>query len=498
MTLPLRLPHHAFVRRPPKKIREQFDERDAKDNKRSSPPSGERVEMQSVWLAECYGPSTISGLKDGLDRMGWLRDRPITSPAYEDPNELIGGSRSRLFNSSWADLGMVHGPEWQGFRDSSMTIEDEVPEGVEAIWMSVFTPVAPLTILVAQFVLADSPLQDLIQDELEQERTTKATRTRRGWSFQRPAAQKAESVRTALHGLEDRCGEWLTGRLPGAFGGKLGGGIPSCRLLLLDQHEPFPAARDVAGFGGWLWAANLDSDRDTWTASALPGLKLKMPDSLGDRRSALALTLAGRRGDVLVPESTERPADRGTLAVDARESFDGTMALWAVLNLLRAQQQEMARVRDLESEQSHRARRLRARSTALEAALTIGRDGEIVATEIKEQGLESLFLDSGDFVNSESRQRPGSSAQLLEGWRKALEGEAAAYHGRQRAINKSLTADIQLFQGAASLATQRVLFYLAVVATIAGVAGLLLGLFRSESEDTTIINRTVIERQSGR
>lgn len=51
-----------------------YREFDEEDNERSRIPQDEEVELQSVWIAECYTPGHTGNLIENIKRIGWGED----------------------------------------------------------------------------------------------------------------------------------------------------------------------------------------------------------------------------------------------------------------------------------------------------------------------------------------------------------------------------------------------------------------------------------------
>ncbi|MDQ3728433.1 MAG: hypothetical protein M3355_02475 [Actinomycetota bacterium] len=464
-------------------LRYYTEKRDPKENEETRPPPGESVELQSVLLAECYAPSTVSGLRDGLEALGWLADRPNIGGEMFDPAQFVGAPRSLIFSGSWAEIGFIHGPDWEGLR--SFGVESELPPGIEYAWAAISTPIPTLTILVVQFVLKNGPDEQIVNRELARDQATEAKKTRTGYAFVTPRQLKERAVRHSLQEVEDRCAAWLKSRLPGSFAAGLADGVlPSCRVLLVDQASPFDG---TGGFGDWMWAAGLSGGSNAWTSVQLTGLRLRVPSQPPERRELSALTLAGRRQDVFADKSlsADGPPTRWELAQWLRESFDGNMSYWALVQFLRAHQEAMASARDVDPRPKPSRKDLIEQISGVHAQLRLGRDGEDVARDLCEPkaGLPSLDFMACEFTSdSEWAKREGTTT-LLDSWRRLIATEAEAYSGRQADLNANLTADAQLLQSEANLSLQRGVSALTKVSALVAFATLIVALGPCDEEN---------------
>lgn len=82
--------------------RDFWRKRDGERTRASKPPSEESCELVSVWVAEVFTPSTLSGLTDGLTRRGW----DYTRAGNRDIVDWVLQSRVRG-RGSWSRLGLV-------------------------------------------------------------------------------------------------------------------------------------------------------------------------------------------------------------------------------------------------------------------------------------------------------------------------------------------------------------------------------------------------------
>jgi hypothetical protein len=99
---------------------------DDRDNERGVPPADEHVRWHALWLAEVYLPSTIGGLIDGIERLGWWE-----SHKDETVRDAVNAGRSGRGGGSVV-LPLLHRRTRRGiFRMTSW--DRDLPDGVEYV-----------------------------------------------------------------------------------------------------------------------------------------------------------------------------------------------------------------------------------------------------------------------------------------------------------------------------------------------------------------------------
>jgi hypothetical protein len=349
---------------------------DAEANREGHLPDGERLQVESIWVMECYPPSCLDGLIAGLESLH-VGDRYASRESAAD---VVRRYRSGAYLGGTYNLGFFSrpGPAFIG-AESART---DLPATVELArgWLEDLTP--SLTAIAVQFVLTEEA-GSALQKALNADYRTTAHATRWGVSYQDPRNQRREAVQETLRRLTKDCSGWINRHMPGAFGTNLvHGAAPSCVFVTTVMETPYPKRSERPIWRSWMAAAELDRDHEAWESIDWPGLWLRVPDT--DEECG-RWWFAGRRGDFLNDEHQAAyggATPRGWVnRLDSEMSL--TLMLHATSSLLLAMHELVSVSRDSMGTKSARKWNLR-RLESLRTDLTsFVRDVEPVASELK-------------------------------------------------------------------------------------------------------------------
>lgn len=318
---------------------------DPEKNRDTAPPDDERIEVHSVWVAECYAPSHTASLLSGIRKLGW--DQESVTDFFEGGvTGWLEEGRGDPFGGSSLNLSIIERPGQKRFIGSDYRVA-ELPDGVDHARGYAFNVLSSLTIITIQFVLTDVAAKAL-EKPLRTPRRTFIEEKGNVTRYVTVVSQKQEAVRDAQVELRLSCAAWFKSNLPGLFSSDaLGGDFPTCEFVTLQKAIPFERPPEgIPPRDNYLWLLGLENASDVWDSLHLPGLKLRTP-LYGFEKHPYALVLAGKEDDIVSDDlgmygGRNRSGYAGWLDL----SVDGLLVVWALHALLRSYEQELARLRD--------------------------------------------------------------------------------------------------------------------------------------------------------
>jgi len=337
-------------------------------------PADEEVAVESIWVAECYPPSRLGGLIEGLEAL-----RVHVPGGREAAADIVRLYRSGAYTGGSLNLGLftkrgdgVVGPGY---------VETDLPRRIKRGrgWLLNLSP--SLTAVAFHFELTEGS-RLFLNDVFRVEYRTAVLHTTGGSVFRRPENQCVDELRGALDDLTNECGGWIGRHFPGSFGaGLLRGVCPSAIFLTTTATAPFTRPHK---FPAWLRILGLDAASEAWDSFDWPGLSLRVPDIDGERHR---WWLVGRIGDFLADPDDELqeayggPTREGWInRVD--EEISQSLMLHATELLLAGMHEAVATSRDSMGETATRkwdSRRLEAMRVDVTSFV---RDIEPVAAEL--------------------------------------------------------------------------------------------------------------------
>jgi hypothetical protein len=357
-------------------------ESDPRDNQLYRLPDDDAVALAGIVLVEAFTPSTICRLLGAL---------PSLTQTPEEAARFIQERRRALGGAGFITLGPIL-PTHRSLFGLGVS-DDELPEGVEAVWMRVYLSTPSLTLLVATFTF--SPEAGDFSAVL---RTTRATyaegvtirvrgrlgnmRSHLPWS--RPADQHVSvsygvadvryqhqrAVDRRFRERTDSCACWLDSRAPGLFALKPSTDRPNARIVLTGQAEPFtPTSRQT-----WLGPAGL-AGPFYWTAPDLPHWKVEV--------TPLAITAAVRRSDAYTPQdSTTDSTSNWHVSQRFHDDLSALISLWGMSAVLVDFDERLAKLRDDASRRRSLRHPTRGARAVNDFLLSTAFDFSAVATDV--------------------------------------------------------------------------------------------------------------------
>jgi hypothetical protein len=384
-------------------------ERDRESNSRVRLDSAETVHLAGLTLVESFTPTTvhklydaIAGLPGGKEYNSWL-------------NENFARSRTGTSFGGWRSLGVVRPPGRPifggGFADPN------VPAGVDAIWLTVFTPLPSVTQLVATFVF-DEEAGDLtryLRADYETEVHSIRVhvrgplgkiRSRVPWSRPRsgsfnhgiwlPDMQQRIAAQSLIELHEDRCCRWLAKMFPGAYATVSASGRPVTRVLLTEGTEP------LTGNIAPLRAVDLNPSGLIWKGGDEGvGWRMSVTRRDGDDSSHVVIA-AARRRDTSDPIEGPR-ADQETNWYIVQRFHSDQGSILSILALERLLVDFGNALRDLRDRSARFAQPVRSANNLSRYLIGRGMDTALVAGDVQRYSDSRDSLHQARYVEDWSR-----------------------------------------------------------------------------------------------
>lgn len=326
-------------------LKYHHEQADPEDNRNTTPPEDECIEIHSIWVAECYAPSHTDDLLSSIKELGWDQEK-ITDFFTGGVTGWLEEGRRSPFGGSWLNLSVIVKPGQKSFIGTDLKVA-ELPVGVDYAQGYAFNVLSSLTIITIQFVLTDEtattlegPLRASVHTTVEQEGDVKR--------FMTVPNQKQEAVEKVRVELRQSCASWFKNNLPGLFSNNtLGGDFPTCEFITLQQSRPFDRPSDDMPHDSYLWLLGMDYDSDAWDNPDLAGLRLEVPFG-GYQKHPYSLVLAGKKDEIAPKEDFRMYGgrNRSGYAGWLSNRIDNLLVIWTLHALLRAYEQQLASLRD--------------------------------------------------------------------------------------------------------------------------------------------------------
>ena len=248
-----------------------YRERDAENNKETTPPDNELIGLGCIWAIEFYTPTHMSALLAGATRLGWEEEGFYS---LRDIEEWVNRSRRHPLGSGWHDLGTVRASGTNSLTKKKVHRDALPPPTMVEASGYMLSLTSSLVCVVMKF----SPSDDLsagFDTALRTDRQTYFTESPdRPRMMHAPGYQKASHIRQIRSEAKKNIATWFSVNLPGLFSsGLLEGEIPTCEMVTMRQVEPFPNTRSSAKY---LQLLDLDSNIGVWASVELPSLKFSL------------------------------------------------------------------------------------------------------------------------------------------------------------------------------------------------------------------------------
>lgn len=248
-----------------------YRERDAENNKETTPPDNELIGLGCIWAIEFYTPTHMDALLAGATRLGWEEEGFYS---LRDIEEWVNRSRRHPQGSGWHDLGTVRWSGTNGLTEKKVHRDALPPPRMIEASGYMLSLTSSLVCVVMRF----SPNEDLsagFDTALRTDRQTFLTESSdRLRMMHNPGYQKASHILQIRSEAKKNIATWFSVNLPGLFSsGLLEGEIPTCELVTMRQVEPFPNERSSANY---LRLLDLDSNINVWSSVEMPSLKFSL------------------------------------------------------------------------------------------------------------------------------------------------------------------------------------------------------------------------------
>lgn len=432
-------------------------------------PDGDRVSLDAISLVEAFTPSTISSLYAGLEDLA--EDAESASKNRRNIETVRGSNRA-----TWMYLGIIARRTYGGF--PYYRADPTLPPGVDAVTLSIDTPVPSLSLVVATFILESdaSDMSDILHSSFDTRFRNprlnvrgpfSSIRTHIPWSrpskyslsreIVRPDLQKREACENFMRLHEEECAVWLDARFPGRFSRERISDRPSARVVASDQSDPHAKATRWTRYIG-------SNDFSSWTSS-----------------SAKKWKITGDSGNTNLTFTIQRPpADDGStnqqtaweLAQHFAQRHDSLMSRWAIAILMERYLTRIGKLRDA-GVNRHKRRTTLALSRELDSYLVEdGLDLSVVAPDVLEL-TKDPFLNGPDVARfHETRGTKNTGRDLIEEIRTGATYSANRLLRESRSVMDSASASAALRQSISNTRLQRWTTALAILALVVAIAGL--------------------------
>lgn len=442
-------------------------DQDPEDNAHGRLPNDEGVQLPGIWVAELYTPSTVGGLLQGIQNLGWEFGRNRDDSLTKWMSDVREGRQA-----GWVNLGLVSPPQAAHFmRERSA----KLPPGVTAALPVLMSLTPSITAFVIVF-LFDAESAVSLETSLRANFITTTRRTSRfrawhlvryilvnndsvrfGYSIFNPDLLRREALKSQLQELEKDCKQWVRNHFPGAFYSLPKSCLPTAILLVTEQVRPLSEeAFNIRAFDGLA----LSRDYDSWESIEWPGARLVMPrrDDQGNR-----LTFACRRQDAF-PDSPgyHDPTSNWTIAQRADDCIQGLLSRWAITCLLDAYHMNLSAMRDeIACDGSYRTVRdlKRLRSFARTFLFDIG----ACTQEIEEFAQTDLSYGHDVIKMTYVNSAHGKKHELLESLSASQVKRSQQVRREAQLLQTTLSASNDLSQTITNIRIQRLIVLLTVI-----------------------------------
>jgi hypothetical protein len=462
-------------------------ERDPAENRRTTPPDDERIDLTCIWITEIYGPSQLPHLLSAVGRLGWDRDEHTTPLIREGITQWVTRTRLHPTGGSWLNLGTITRPAASGYPGGPR--HAPLPAGVDHADGSIRVLTPALTCLTMRFHL-ESTWSTALDRAVREPLPTLVRPIRRGLSIESPQLRKRRRVASNRQQLREQCASWFQDQAPGTFSAfGLPDAWPTIELLSLKKGAPFDGSRT----DGWDYRSTLSVANDTeawlWGAHHMlrfsPLSSIEPPNGnyfvLGFNvdEASRGIDLSGY-GEESVAEAVSRRMEH---------EVEPLMAALAGQSLLACNQRSLAQHRDTWPKQ----RRTSSRQAAVELEsfrelLLAGSDAQVAAVDISRYTTreEGFVRNMPHLVPADTDIWKGfdSYADLL---RKTMAADAQRAKENFGFFQESLGARANAVSALVNLRLQRRLGWLTWVLILLAAATLFLAAaqFRSSNPNTS-------------
>ncbi|MGH9089882.1 MAG: hypothetical protein ACRDZR_00645 [Acidimicrobiales bacterium] len=215
----------------PEQVLSRRRARDAESNRKTTPPEGEVVTLQSLTVSDVFVGPAVDAAAEALSRMAWNDTAP---PFADEVRAALLGHKYYRMNFYIRKPGC--NPATLAIPCASAALPADVDEAYGEL--SVLGP--SLVVIVMTFVF-NSVAAGRMNDELHKDGSSTVTRLSGRLISTRDAHDdKRRRVWAAHQDLTDRCLRWAKDTFPGTLSAVQEGlGRPTCGLMSLAKGKPF-------------------------------------------------------------------------------------------------------------------------------------------------------------------------------------------------------------------------------------------------------------------
>lgn len=462
---------------------------DKHENDESRLPSSEAVHLGGLVLIEAFTPSTVSALYRTLER--WPTDRPERKNEWLDQ---LAQSRSGDAGA-WQNLGVVRPPGTFVMGDGHH--DDDLPQGVDAVWLHVSYVTPALAMVVATFSLSEEAgdLSGILRaDYATQHRNVRLRvygrfgdlRARIPWSRPKlhgigygispPEDQKKRACASLNTAQEAACGRWFHANFPGRFSRAEAERRPVIRMLFTKEEVPYQRRR------AWLRPIGLDFDVPLWKSSELEGWWLTEERWTHPRRRHI-MTLAAKRGDAARSPGSGMEGDSNWYLTQRFASDQSPLAArYAMTALLSLYADRLGELRDAAGSARFPRRPVRAGRELDRYLIRDGLDAATVTSDLNvfTRDLNLFRWNVPEFTEFTDHLRPlpaglkrAEPAGYVPALRDRIREQAARLATDTRVTTDNVKASAELRQAIANTRLQRLILTLSVIAVIIACVSLI-------------------------
>lgn len=308
--------------------------RDAESNAKSALEEDVTLRLGCIMVSEIFGPNEIETLYDGLQKIGWDRERiPV-----RDRSNIDWLKTQRLYGTEGTmPLGWIHRPD-DAKKYIGVRYTAEFPKQFSSLLVTISQLTPSTTCISVGFILTDEAALEYANAINEPAKTTRVPKRRsRALSILNVEHVKEERVRRIREKYRNVGISWLSENFPGFFSEHCDKShFPTVEFLSLDGFTPFD--KEAPKDRGWLhWSrfVNIDNDFGSWTSSSVASLKFSF-DAGRREKTPNHMTIA-LRWDVLSEEDLKfyKGDSLGSRTYFAKEHLQGIIAKYALASYLR-------------------------------------------------------------------------------------------------------------------------------------------------------------------
>jgi hypothetical protein len=335
--------------------KEYYRNRDAKDNDNTKLDKDTDLKLGCIMVSEVFGPNEIGILYNGLEKIGWDRDRFLV----REETNVDWLKKQRLYGSEGTiHIGWVHRPE-DIKKYAAVRYTAQMPKEFSSLLVSISQLTPSITCLSVGFILTVEASQEYTEEINRYAKTTLVPkRHRRSYSIMGVRHVKQDRIRRVREKYRKLSIKWVSENFPAFFTENCEKSkFPTVEFLSLEGFTPFDEnASEDRGLDHWSRFVHIDHDFDSWTCTSTPSLKFSF--HAGEREEMPNHMTVALRWDELSSDDAESYGSDtlGSRVYFANERLYGIIARYALISYLRELLRSLKETRQLLSVHS-RARR---------------------------------------------------------------------------------------------------------------------------------------------